>query len=83
MSEFKKLIKDLVTENDGESYCPVRVFSAALSFPSIAMFFGGCVQQLWAGHLDLTSLATSFTTMAGGFAAFGAGVAVKAFTDKR
>lgn len=80
---FKKLLKDVMTEGDNATYCPVRVFAAALSVPSIVFFIAGCVQHLYRGDLSLQDLATSFTTMAGGFAAFGAGVAVKAFSDRK
>lgn len=79
---IKKLIKDLVTENDGVSYCPIRVFAFGLSIPTVILFITGAGLQLSHGHLDLQSLATAFATMSAGFAAFGASVALKATTDK-
>ena len=81
--ELKKILKDLLTENDNSTYCTIRVLSVCLSFPTILLFIWGCIQQAWSGHIDLGAMATAFTTMAGGFTALGAGVAVKSFTETR
>jgi hypothetical protein len=80
---IKKLISDVLTENDGKSFCPVRVFAAGLSTPAILFFIVDCVGQLYHGHLDLQTMATAFATMTGGFAALGIGVAAKAITDTK
>jgi hypothetical protein len=80
---IKKLIKDLITENDGSSYCPIRVFAFVLSFPAVIIFLAGYTIQLIHGHFDGQGFSTAFATMTAGFAAFGASVAMKAFTDNR
>lgn len=81
--DFKKFINDILTENDGKSYCPIRVFSAGISTPAVLFFITDCGMQLYQGHLDLQTMATAFSTMCAGFAGLGAGVAVKAFTDTK
>ena len=80
---LKKAIKDLVTENDGVSYCPVRVFAFFLSIPTIVLFTVGGVLQIVQGHFDLQGFATAFATLSGGFMAFGLSVAAKALTDTK
>lgn len=81
MFSIKQFIKDLITENDGVSYCPVRILSMSLSVPTIALFLVGYAASIYQGHFDGQNLALAFTTLCGGFAAIGGGVAVKALTD--
>jgi hypothetical protein len=80
---FKQVLKDILTENDGQSYCPVRVFSFALSTPAIMLFLFGYGKQIYTGHFNGLDMATAFSTMCAGFAALGAGVAVKSFSDNK
>lgn len=82
MTIMFKIIKDLVTENDGVSYCPIRVFAFGISVPAVLIFVIGYIMQLSHGHFDGQGFAAAFATMCGGFAAFGVSVAAKAFTDK-
>jgi hypothetical protein len=78
----KKVIKDLLTENDGQSYCPIRVFAFGLSTPTVGLFLAGALQHMIHGGLNLQDLATAFSTLCAGFAGLGAAVSIKAFTDK-
>ncbi|MDF2435469.1 MAG: hypothetical protein JWP44_5100 [Mucilaginibacter sp.] len=80
---LRKLLKDVLTENDGQSYCPVRVFAAALSTPTVILFVTGFSRAIYQDHFNGLDLATAFSTMCAGFAALGAGVAVKSFSDNR
>jgi hypothetical protein len=82
MNTLRKFIKDLLTENDGQSYCPVRVFAFFLSLPAVTLFTVGYTLQILHGHFDGQGFSTSFATMTAGFMAFGISVAAKAFTDK-
>jgi len=79
---MKKFLKDLLTENDGISYCPVRVFAFFISIPAILLFTGGFGLQIYQGHFDGQVFSTAFATMSAGFMAFGVSVAAKALTDK-
>lgn len=81
IATIKKLLKDLLTENDGTSYCPVRVFAVGLSVPALLLFVTGFTLKIINGHFDGQEMALAFSTMMAGFAAAGAGVAVKAMTD--
>jgi hypothetical protein len=83
MFSIKKGILDLLTENDGISLCPIRVFAFALSIPTIGIFAAAGIMQLIHGHLDIQGFASAFATLSAGFAAFGASVSVKALTDRR
>jgi uncharacterized membrane protein len=81
MFSIKQFLKDLITENDGVSFCPVRILSMGLSVPTVVMFVAGYAASIYQGHFDGQNMALAFTTLCGGFAAIGAGVAAKAFTD--
>jgi len=81
MFSIKQLIKDMITENDGVSFCPVRILSMGLSVPTVLMFIAGYAASIFQGHFDGQNMALAFTTLCGGFAAIGAGVAAKALTD--
>jgi hypothetical protein len=83
LATIKKFIKDLLTENDGFSYCPIRVFAFALSVPAVILFTVGCALQIYHGHFSVQDMATAFATLSGGFAAFGGSVTLKALTDNR
>lgn len=80
---LKKAIKDTMTENNGQSYCPVRVFAFFLSIPTIILFAAGGTLQIVQGHFDLQGFATAFATLSGGYMAFGLSVAAKALTDAK
>lgn len=83
MKTLMKFIKDILTENDGYSYCPIRVFAFFLSVPTIGIYTAAGIMQLLHGHLDLQSFATAFATLSAGYVGFGASVALKATTDTK
>ena len=78
----KKVLKDLLTENDGQSFCPIRVFAFGLSTPTVLIFIAGSLQKLIEHQLNLQDLSTAFSTLCAGFAGLGAAVSIKAFTDR-
>lgn len=84
MSIIGKVLKDCFTENDGESYCPVRVIGALLVVPAILLLliFGGILIER--NTLTLMSFVQTVGVMAGIVVTiFAAGVSLKAMTDKR
>ncbi len=82
--QMPKLLRDALTENDGRTYCPVRVAGAALTSTGIPTFIGGAVWGAVQAHgFDLSAFAHAFTVMMGGVALLGGGVAAKAMTDGR
>lgn len=79
--EFKKLLHDCLTENNGTSYCPFRVGGFALSAAGIPTFIG-C--QVWAtlhGEWHPMDFGSGFAAILGGMALLAGGVAIKARTD--
>lgn len=80
--QAKKLIKDILTENDGKSYCPFRVSGAALSTLAIPTFVAGGIVSIYkTGALDYITFATGFGAMMTGLAVLAGGIALKAKTD--
>ncbi len=78
----RRLIKDCLTENNGRSYCPVRVGIAALSVGGIPTFVGCTVWSvIHDGHWDPVQFGAAFCAIASGLAAAGGGIAMKAKTD--
>lgn len=77
-----KLLRDCLTENDGTSYCPVRVCGMSLALPAVLIFVAGGAFAVVDGKFDFQGFASAFTTMMGGFGLLGLGVAGKALTDK-
>ena len=80
---LKKMVHDCVTENDGQSYCPVRILGDSLSLLSIPIFICGAVIALINGKFDPVAFAKAFAILMSGLGALGLGVAVKAFTDSK
>lgn len=80
---IKKAIHDCLTENDGASYCPVRILGFGLATPATITYLVGGGISIYNGHFDFNAYATGFTEMMGGFGVLGLGVAAKAFTDNR
>lgn len=82
--DFKKILADCLTENDGKSYCPVRVVGGLLIIPAIFVFLGGAVYMLLKhDSIDLQLFAMSLVTMVGAVTTmFSVAIAVKAITDK-
>lgn len=80
---MKKFIYDLMTENDGKSFCPLRVYGALLCIPAVlALVLAGGWLML-TGRLRVMEFAQAVTVMAGALMTiFGVGVTVKAMTDK-
>lgn len=81
-TQLKKLLHDILTENDGVSYCPVRVLSFGLSVLAFPTFIYISIDGAWHGHFDLREFGETFTIMIGGVGALlGGGIAIKARTD--
>jgi hypothetical protein len=71
-----KFINDLLTEDDGLSYCWARVMSSA----GVITYIGSVGYMLWkTGSIDLSGFATGFSTLLAGA---GAAIALKASTQK-
>lgn len=79
---IKKVAWDCISENDGTSACPVRVFGCGFAGLAIPVFLSGAVQAIGDGQFHMQEFATSFATIMGGLGLLGAGIAAKAFTDK-
>ena len=63
MMVFQKFVKDGPTENDGESYCLIRVVDL-LVFPSVFIFHAAAVWMLIKKNkLDLSSVGAALITM--------------------
>ena len=77
-----KLLRDILTENDGASYCPVRIFGAGLASAGIPTFVWGAIVQVQSHAFHLLAFAQAFGVMMLGIGALGGGVAVKALTDR-
>lgn len=84
MSLFSDVAKDCFTENDGHSYCPIRIVGGLLVLPSIVFFlFASFFMLIRNGAIDLQSFALSLVTMTGAVTGiFSLAIAVKAITDK-
>lgn len=80
-SKLASMLKSMITEKDGVSLCPVRVLSMGLSVPTVIMFVAGYAMAILHGSFDGQNMALAFTTLCGGFAAIGGGVAVKTLTE--
>jgi uncharacterized protein YebE (UPF0316 family) len=74
---IKSLIFSLISENDGKSLCPIRLFAAAISVPAILFFVIGYSILMYHGHFDLQSMANTFAVLTGGYAALGVSVGLK------
>jgi hypothetical protein len=74
---IKTLIKGLITENDGTSICPIRLFAAIISVPAIIFFIVDGVIQIYTGHIDMQGMSTAFATLTAGYASLGVSVALK------
>lgn len=74
---IKSLLFSLISENDGKSLCPIRLFAAAVSVPAVIFFTIAFVLQLIHGNIEVQSMATTFATLTAGYAALGASVALK------
>jgi len=84
-SEFKKLLKDCMTEVDGKSYCPFRVGGFALTSTSLPTFIALSVYDVvfHSQHFDMVSFGTAFGAMMTGIAMLAGGVAFKARGETR
>lgn len=76
IEEIKKFIRDLLTEDDGVTWCAARV----MSFMGIITYLGHSSYMLYqAKTIVLTDFATGFATLLAGA---GALIAAKAATQK-
>lgn len=81
--QFKKVIHDCLTENDGHSYCPVRCIGALAIVPAIVLLLWFGAWQMRAGSLTLMGFVQALGVLAGIIVSvFAAGVSLKAMTDK-
>jgi hypothetical protein len=81
---IKKLIKDCLTENDGQSFCPIRCFGAALTIPSVIIFIAAAARVVFSSGFSsfpFHDFSTSFSIIIGGIGVWSAGITAKAFTD--
>jgi uncharacterized transporter YbjL len=80
---MKKFINDLLTENDGKSFCPLRVYGALLCVPAMFAMTAAGMWLMIHGKLTLMEFAQAIGVMSGTLTGvFGVGVTVKALTDK-
>lgn len=79
---LKKLIHDCLTENDGQSYCPVRVLGMSFGGGGGLTFLAATVYMVVKhGTFDPGAFATAFVGIMGGFGLLGGTIALKAKTD--
>lgn len=79
-----KVVKDVFTENDGQSFCPVRVLGGMLVVPSSVALLVCGTWRMWGGHLSVMEFAQAVAVMAGvHVTVFAAGVSLKAMTDSK
>jgi len=82
MSELFKMIKDCLTENNGQSYCPFRVAGCALAASGIPTFLGCAIYATYkSGSFQFAQFGIGFASMMTGIAVLATGVAFKAKTD--
>jgi len=64
---IKKVIKDVLTENDGESFCPARLSG----FIALFSYLGIAVYSVHLSHsVDLVALGTGLATVLAGTAIY-------------
>lgn len=82
MSAFRKLVHDCLTENDGKSYCPIRVLGMLYGVGVFPVFAGGVVFIIWHTHqFPMLEFAGAFSTIVSSFGILAAGIRFKAKTD--
>ena len=81
-AQFKKLIHDCLTENNGADYCPFRVAGAAMAGLGIPTFLWNSLFVTYTMHaFDAQSFGIGFGAMMAGLGALAGGVGYKAKTD--
>lgn len=83
-TQFKKLIKDTLTENDGASYDFVRVIVAFCGITGFPTFLGCTVYSVYSNpdhHFDMIGFGTAFAAVLAGLATTAIGVGQKQKTD--
>jgi hypothetical protein len=79
---LKKLVLDCLTENDGKSFCPVRVAGFGLAMTAIPTFITCTLYAVHhTGHFDFVGFGSAFAAMMAGLGVLAGGVALKAKTD--
>jgi glycerol-3-phosphate acyltransferase PlsY len=80
---MRKFFMDLLTENDGKSFCPMRVYGAMLCVPATLALVVAGVWLMVTHQLRVMEFAQAVGLMGGTLmTVFGAGVTLKALTDK-
>ena len=82
LMQMPKILRDILTENDGRTYCPVRMFGAGLAGGGVPTFLWGAIEQIQTHAFHFVAFAQAFGLMMLGIGALGGGVAVKALTDR-
>lgn len=83
-TQFKKMVKDCLTQNDGQSYDFPRVLTVAIASTGFPTFLGLAVYSVYAApehHFDMIAFGAGFGAILGGLAAAAGGVAFKQKTD--
>lgn len=76
------IFKDLHTENDGKSWCPIRVATSSLLVPSVSLFAWGTVFTTHSlGHMDYTGFSVGVAALAAAITSLSAAVWAKARSD--
>jgi hypothetical protein len=82
--QLKKLIKDCLTENDGQSYDVTRVIVALVGTSGFPTFLGCTIYSVWSNpdhHFDMQSFGISMCAMLTGLCAAAIGIGQKQRTD--
>jgi hypothetical protein len=78
-----KVCRDVFTENDGTSYCPVRVIGGLLVVPAIVLVLAYGSWAMFCGRLAPMEFVQVVGVLAGTVGVvFGGAVALKALTDR-
>lgn len=79
---FRKVVRDVNTENDGKSWDMVRVAGSSLLLPGIPIFFWGVIYNALQTHrFDFSGFAWGMGGIASVILTLAGGVAMKARTD--
>ncbi len=84
-TEIKKLIHDVLTENDGQSYCIGRVIIAFLATSGFPTFLGCALYSVYANpehHFDQQSFGIAFGAILAGLSTAVISIGQKQKTDK-
>lgn len=81
---MKKLLHDILTENDGKSYCIGRVMLAAAMATGLPTLCGGALYSIYSSpghHFDMQSFGIAFAAILAGLSTSVVSIAMKQKTD--